>query len=86
MGQKYDYKSDSWMLGCILYEMCTFKKPFEGDALNVSNLDRFMLRIDCHQQDYIAKVSRTSIRLRAHISLAIRHVAAKSASIKSFCR
>jgi serine/threonine protein kinase len=36
MGQKYDYKSDAWMLGCILYEMCTLKKPFEGDSLNVS--------------------------------------------------
>lgn len=23
LGQKYDYKSDMWMLGCILYELCT---------------------------------------------------------------
>lgn len=35
MGQKYDYKSDVWMVGCILYEMCTFKRPFEGDSLNI---------------------------------------------------
>lgn len=35
MGQKYDYKSDTWMLGCILYELCTLKRPFEGDSLNV---------------------------------------------------
>jgi NIMA (never in mitosis gene a)-related kinase len=35
MGQKYDYKSDVWMVGCILYEMCTLKRPFEGDSLNV---------------------------------------------------
>jgi serine/threonine protein kinase len=36
MGQNYDYKSDTWMLGCILYELCTLKRPFEGDSLNVS--------------------------------------------------
>lgn len=36
MGQKYNYKSDVWMLGCILYEMCTLKRPFEGDNLSVN--------------------------------------------------
>jgi len=29
LGQKYDYKSDLWMLGCVLYEMCTLRRPFE---------------------------------------------------------
>ncbi len=26
-------KSDVWALGCILYELCTLKKPFEADNL-----------------------------------------------------
>lgn len=26
----YNDKSDMWALGCILYEMCTFKHPFEA--------------------------------------------------------
>lgn len=34
LGQKYDQKSDMWMLGCVLYEMCMYKRPFEGDSLN----------------------------------------------------
>lgn len=21
-----------WMLGCILYELCTLRRPFEGDS------------------------------------------------------
>ena len=31
-GNPYDYKSDAWMLGCVLYEMCTLKRPFTGDS------------------------------------------------------
>lgn len=34
LGQRYDHKSDMWMLGCILYELCTLRRPFEGDSLN----------------------------------------------------
>lgn len=35
LGQKYDHKSDTWMLGCVLYEMCALRRPFEGDSLNM---------------------------------------------------
>ena len=34
LGQRYDNKSDMWMLGCILYEMCSLRRPFEGESLN----------------------------------------------------
>ncbi len=29
----YGIKSDIWALGCILYELCTLRRAFEGDAL-----------------------------------------------------
>lgn len=29
-GKPYDYKSDIWALGCILYEMCSKRRRFEG--------------------------------------------------------
>ena len=41
-GKTYDYKSDVWMLGCVLYELMTLKRPFEGD--NLPNLMRNILR------------------------------------------
>ena len=30
-GKSYNEKSDIWALGCILYELCTYKHPFESN-------------------------------------------------------
>jgi NIMA (never in mitosis gene a)-related kinase len=32
-GQPYSFKSDIWALGCILFELCYFVKPFDGEDL-----------------------------------------------------
>ncbi|KAK2499547.1 hypothetical protein MC885_001320 [Smutsia gigantea] len=29
----YNNKTDVWSLGCVLYELCTLKRPFEGGSL-----------------------------------------------------
>lgn len=33
--REYDFKSDMWGLGCILYEMCERKVPFKSSKNNV---------------------------------------------------
>lgn len=33
-GLEYDFKTDVWSLGVILYEMCALKPPFNGENLH----------------------------------------------------
>jgi serine/threonine protein kinase len=35
-GEPYDYRADVWSLGCIIYELCSLKRPFSGE--NIANV------------------------------------------------
>jgi len=30
-GNKYNQKADIWAIGCVLYELVSFKRPFNHD-------------------------------------------------------
>lgn len=42
-GNKYNFKTDMWMIGCVLYELTSLHKPFEADNLPVSVIHLFTI-------------------------------------------
>ena len=34
-GESYNYQADVWSLGCIIYELCSLKRPFEGNSIAI---------------------------------------------------
>ena len=50
----YDYKSDIWSLGCIVYELCSLRPPFEGR--NMEELNKVIQR--CEEKRISGRYSR----------------------------
>lgn len=63
--QKYDYKTDIWGLGCVLYEMCTLNAAFTGSDLAslFENITRGTYRpLSPHYSQSLAELVKVMLR------------------------
>jgi len=45
-GEGHDFASDTWSLGCLLYEMAMLHSPFEEDTMTMDRLFGKIIRGD----------------------------------------
>ncbi|XP_016408723.1 serine/threonine-protein kinase Nek5 [Sinocyclocheilus rhinocerous] len=58
----YNNKTDIWSLGCVLYELCTLRHPFEG-----SNLKQLVLRICRGRYSPVSQRYSSELHLLLHL-------------------
>ncbi|CAN0046273.1 unnamed protein product, partial [Choristocarpus tenellus] len=63
-GDGYDWKSDVWSLGCMLYELAMLRSPFKSEGLNIYRLFQKICQgeypplIDHYSSELISLVAR----------------------------
>jgi len=45
-GAGYDFKSDVWSMGCMLYELATLQNPFESDGATLASVFSKIIKAD----------------------------------------
>lgn len=69
-GEGYDWKSDVWSLGCILYELAMLRSPFKSEGLNLYGLFQKINKgdyepIDAVYSDHLRRLATQMISLTA---------------------
>uniref|UniRef100_H3HAN9 non-specific serine/threonine protein kinase n=1 Tax=Phytophthora ramorum TaxID=164328 RepID=H3HAN9_PHYRM len=59
-GESYDWKSDVWSMGCILYELAMLRSPFKSEGLNLVGL--FQKINKGHYEDIPEVYNRPSVQ------------------------
>ena len=87
-GDGYDFKSDIWSVGCLLYELSMLKSPFKVDGLNLYSLFQKISKgdfepISDHYSEELRQLAYSMISIKAEERPNLVNICAVAQEMKS---
>jgi len=85
LSQAYDYSSDVWSMGCVLYELCTLTSPFKSPTAQENDLVHVVKRITTDEYPPISDKLPYSQQTRDLVRAMLQRDPAKRPAAATVC-